>query len=43
MDLSAAAAGGITTVVDMPIDNIPSTTNQNTMRQKLRELKETHM
>lgn len=35
----AAAAGGITTVVDMPIDNIPSTTNQNTMRQKLERIK----
>ncbi len=35
----AAAAGGITTVVDMPIDNVPSTTNRNTMRQKTGENK----
>lgn len=30
----AAAAGGITTVADMPIDNVPATVNGDTLRMK---------
>ena len=35
----AAAFGGITTVVDMPIDNVPATIDQYTMRQKLNQIR----
>ncbi len=35
----AAAVGGITTVVDMPIDNVPSTTDSKSMRRKLERIR----
>lgn len=35
----AAAAGGITTVADMPIDNVPATVNGDTLRMKLERIK----
>ena len=34
----AAAAGGITTVVDMPIDNVPPTVDKRTMKEKLKRI-----
>ena len=35
----AAAAGGITTVADMPIDNVPATVNGDTLRMSFERIK----
>jgi dihydroorotase-like cyclic amidohydrolase len=32
---SAAAAGGITTVIDMPLNSFPTTTNAEELRKKM--------